>query len=218
MPTALLLPQDVEPFLPLCRGLQALGWRMVAPERTVERLVRAGAHAVPATVLTPGHLSGDDAYDLLRACVHADLFMQPPRSVFAAGYPPVEAPARLLVTDYAFTRLHGEVASVVSLVHMAVANGVEVVVDPDDCEAVVRVLARYRSAMPVLVSSMLAAKAMDRVALYFAHVSHLLHRVVGDDFPETLVVGMAKVQHMRYGENPHQRAALYAPLSGSMIR
>ena len=63
----------------------------------------------------------------------------------------------------------------------------------------------------------LAAKAFQHVALYDTLIARWLR---GDEgFSEELTLGLRKVQALRYGENPHQRAALYAtaPSSGGVV-
>jgi phosphoribosylaminoimidazolecarboxamide formyltransferase/IMP cyclohydrolase len=56
----------------------------------------------------------------------------------------------------------------------------------------------------------LAVKAFARTAAYDAAIGGYL---AGKEtsLPETLVLGLNKLADLRYGENPHQRAALYAP-------
>ncbi|USG66407.1 bifunctional phosphoribosylaminoimidazolecarboxamide formyltransferase/IMP cyclohydrolase [Brevibacillus ruminantium] len=60
----------------------------------------------------------------------------------------------------------------------------------------------------------LAAKVFRHTAAYDALIAQYLNQVVGEVFPENLTVTYEKVQDLRYGENPHQRAAFYQePLS-----
>jgi phosphoribosylaminoimidazolecarboxamide formyltransferase/IMP cyclohydrolase len=76
----------------------------------------------------------------------------------------------------------------------------------------------------------LAVAAFDRIARYDAAISDYLSAigpmpagdapVVRDAFPAQSNPGFVKLQDLRYGENPHQRAALYrdlAPLPGSLV-
>ena len=63
----------------------------------------------------------------------------------------------------------------------------------------------------------LAAKAFQHVALYDTLIARWLR---GDEgFSEELTLGFRKALDLRYGENPHQRAALYAtaPSSGGVV-
>ena len=54
-----------------------------------------------------------------------------------------------------------------------------------------------------------AAKAFARTAAYDAAISQWLAAKTGQAFPAWFAVGGALAQPLRYGENPHQQAALY---------
>ena len=55
----------------------------------------------------------------------------------------------------------------------------------------------------------LAAKVFRHTAAYDALISDYLSKLNGELFPETYTVTYEKVQELRYGENPHQKAAFY---------
>ena len=62
----------------------------------------------------------------------------------------------------------------------------------------------------------LAAKVFRHTAAYDALISDYLSRETGEPLPERLTVTYEKVQDLRYGENPHQKAAFYRkPLAPS---
>ena len=76
----------------------------------------------------------------------------------------------------------------------------------------------------------LAVAAFDRIARYDAAISDYLSAIVTVPVGEAAVMrsafpaqsnpGFVKMQDLRYGENPHQRAALYrdpAPLPGTLV-
>lgn len=61
----------------------------------------------------------------------------------------------------------------------------------------------------------LAAKVFRHTAAYDALISRYLSEQVGELLPESFTVTYEKAQDLRYGENPHQRAAFYRePLAG----
>ncbi|WP_026263597.1 bifunctional phosphoribosylaminoimidazolecarboxamide formyltransferase/IMP cyclohydrolase [Paenibacillus sanguinis] len=61
----------------------------------------------------------------------------------------------------------------------------------------------------------LAAKVFRHTAAYDALISDYLSNVNGDPLPERYTVTYEKIQDLRYGENPHQKAAFYRkPLAG----
>jgi len=55
----------------------------------------------------------------------------------------------------------------------------------------------------------LMRKAFGHTAAYDASISSYLSKVAGEDFPGELSLAFQKVQELRYGENPHQRASFY---------
>ena len=93
-----------------------------------------------------------------------------------------------------------------SLIRAAAKNHREVlvVVDPSDYESVVERIS-HESLDSAFLEDM-AAKAFRHTAAYDAAIAHYLTQ---DPYPETLTVSFDRQATMRYGENPHQSAALY---------
>lgn len=88
---------------------------------------------------------------------------------------------------------------------------ITVIVDPDDYEDVLAELYRYR-ANKDKTRRRLAAKAFAHSAAYDSYVASYFIDADGtmEEFPEAFTVPLFKIQDLRYGENLHQRAALYA--------
>jgi len=90
--------------------------------------------------------------------------------------------------------------------------GVAAVVDPGDYG---RVLEEIRATGGVTGATRfaLARKAFAHTAAYDGAVANYLHALDGAGarraFPDVLTLQFAKLQDMRYGENPHQQAAFY---------
>ena len=55
----------------------------------------------------------------------------------------------------------------------------------------------------------LAKKAFETTAYYDSKISQYFLEESGEEFPETLVLGYKRDGFLRYGENPHQKAAFY---------
>jgi len=86
---------------------------------------------------------------------------------------------------------------------------VVVVVDPTDYE---KVLSEMNETDDVSVKTKfrLAYKVFEHTSHYDTLIAKYLRDTLGDiDFPETLSLTYEKVQDMRYGENPHQKAVFY---------
>lgn len=84
---------------------------------------------------------------------------------------------------------------------------VTVVVDPGDYGSLVEELRENDGATSDAFRARLAAKAFRHTATYDAGIAAYLG--TGQTFPERLVLPLRHAQDLRYGENPHQRAALY---------
>ena len=56
-----------------------------------------------------------------------------------------------------------------------------------------------------------AARTFAHTARYDAAIAAELARRGGEDLPPVAVMAVEKARSLRYGENPHQPAALYAP-------
>jgi phosphoribosylaminoimidazolecarboxamide formyltransferase / IMP cyclohydrolase len=80
-----------------------------------------------------------------------------------------------------------------------------VVVDPADYVPVIEALKCGN--IDLALRKKLAQKAFQHVALYDTAISQYL--LEGQSFPDDLTLAVQKVQNLRYGENPHQGAALY---------
>ena len=112
---------------------------------------------------------------------------------------------------------HAEVTEMIdvggpALIRAAAKNHsrVAVVVDPSDYEKVLEEI-RMTGGTRLSTRERLAARAFSRTAAYDAAIS-LYFADRGKDeaaFPESLVFAFDRVGALRYGENPHQRAALY---------
>ena len=99
-------------------------------------------------------------------------------------------------------------------------QGVTVVVDPADYEAVLREMEQSRGGVGAKLRFQLAAKVFAHTARYDGLIANHLSRHLDnleepDDFPRILTLQLEQQQTLRYGENPHQRAAFYADASPS---
>lgn len=86
-----------------------------------------------------------------------------------------------------------------------------VVTDPADYARVKDMLIDHQGHSTIALRKELAAKAYARTAAYDAAIATWFARQGGESgvFPETLAVFAKRRQVLRYGENPHQRAAWY---------
>ncbi len=98
-----------------------------------------------------------------------------------------------------------------ALLRAAAKNHADVTVlcDPADYAAVLEEI-RTGGVVSAATRRRLAAKVFRRSAAYDAAIARWFSREAGaGDFPERLTRSFALVSTLRYGENPHQRGALY---------
>ena len=114
-----------------------------------------------------------------------------------------------------------------AMVRAAAKNhaGVAVVTDTADYAGVLAELKAKDGALSAATRLALAKRAFAHTAAYDAAIASYLAGLDSDRrpalFPDRLVLQWEKVQEMRYGENPHQRAAFYRdlePAAGSLAR
>lgn len=93
-----------------------------------------------------------------------------------------------------------------------------VIVDPKDYE---RVFAEMKAdAVSMETRKYLMYKVYQHTAVYDTLISTYLRQKLGIEFPEQLTLAYEKKDEMRYGENPHQKAASYSeviPVKNSLI-
>ena len=98
---------------------------------------------------------------------------------------------------------------------------VTVVVDPDDYEATLQELGSSGGEISEATRRRLAEKAFAHTASYDAAIwNYLRHESGATELPVRFPIGLRKHSELRYGENPHQRAALYRnaqPTPGTLI-
>ncbi|MDP4181791.1 MAG: bifunctional phosphoribosylaminoimidazolecarboxamide formyltransferase/IMP cyclohydrolase [Bacillota bacterium] len=86
---------------------------------------------------------------------------------------------------------------------------VAVVVDPADYKTVIDEMKSSKE-VSLKTKFKLAYKVFEHTCHYDTLIAKYLREKIGEDtFPETLTLTFEKVQDMRYGENPHQKAVFY---------
>ena len=91
-------------------------------------------------------------------------------------------------------------------------HDVTVVVDPADYGAILDEMRNTGGSISVSTNFTLARKAFATTAHYDGAIADYLGGLDGDtrkSFSDTIHIGLRKAQDLRYGENPHQQAALY---------
>jgi phosphoribosylaminoimidazolecarboxamide formyltransferase/IMP cyclohydrolase len=115
-----------------------------------------------------------------------------------------------------------------SMIRSAAKNfhDVAVVTSPADYDALAEEMARSGGELSSATKWRLAQKAFATTAAYDSAIASTLERVSSnghfelrpaEGFPATLRMAFHKVMDLRYGENPHQKAAMYSDGSGAGV-
>lgn len=225
MPRALLSVTDKTGIVELARGLAQRGYELVSTGGTARALREAGLTVLDVADVTGFPEMLDGRVKTLHPMVHGGLLgdvrqTSHREAMAAAGIAPIDL---LVVNLYAFEqtvtgehRFEDAIESIdiggPAMIRAAAKNAenVVVVVDPADYGAVLD------GPIDRAMRLRLMAKAFRHTAFYDSMVARYLTRQAGDDiFAESLTLGWRRTASLRYGENPHQQAALYADPLGA---
>lgn len=87
-------------------------------------------------------------------------------------------------------------------------QSIPVLCDPKDYDKVLEEI-RENQETTLETRERLAAKVFRHTARYDAMIADYLTKKTHEEFPESMTITFDKVQDLRYGENPHQKAAFY---------
>ena len=115
-----------------------------------------------------------------------------------------------------------------SMIRSAAKNfhDVAVVTSPAEYPAIAEELARSGGGLSLDTKWRLAQKAFATTAAYDSAIASTLERIpdintfqfsAAESFPKTLRLSFQKTLDLRYGENPHQKAAMYSDGSGAGV-
>jgi len=220
---ALISTWDKSGLDTFARGLVGLGWRLVASGNTAAALEAVGlpVEHVEAVTESPEMLGG--RVKTLHPRVHAGILARRDEAEDVATLEEhgIEAFDLVCVNLYPFedvTARRGvtEADAVEnidiggpSMLRGAAKNFAHCapVCRPDQYHDVLEEL-RASGELSPETRRRLAAEAFAHTAAYEAAIATWFN--AREEFPDSLVVSLEKVQGLRYGENPHQRAAYYA--------
>jgi phosphoribosylaminoimidazolecarboxamide formyltransferase/IMP cyclohydrolase len=222
----LLSVSDKRGLVAFARELVALGWEIVSTGGTAEALRREGIPVVPIEQVTGFPEMMDGRVKTLHPKVHGALLARRdhPGDVAALrehGITPIDLVA---VNLYPFRETVAKPGTTFeqaieqidiggpSMLRSAAKNHADVIVivDPDDYQVVIDALKQGGlSPGNTDLRRSLATKVFSHTAAYDAAILGYLSRS-GEALPATLSLVLERRQALRYGENPHQRAGLYA--------
>jgi len=217
MKRALISVSDKRGLIPFTKGLKGLGFEIIATEGTARTLKEKG---IP--VRTISEIIGFK--EILRGKVktlHPKIFggilalrsKKDLKELEEEGIEPIDL---VIVNLYPFEkRLESMDIGGAALIRSAIKNfqNVGVVVDPEDYKKILDELKKRKGNLSLKSKKNLAKKALAYLLKYdrmvCEHLASPKSKVQSPKFPEKLFLEYEKVKDLRYGENPHQKAALY---------
>ncbi|HKI87144.1 MAG TPA: bifunctional phosphoribosylaminoimidazolecarboxamide formyltransferase/IMP cyclohydrolase, partial [Thermoanaerobaculia bacterium] len=232
---ALISVSDKTGLADLARGLAALDIEILSTGGTERSLREAGIAVTAVSEVTEVPEILDGRVKTLHPKIHGGILADRQRSAHAAelaqhGIAPIDL---VVVNLYPFRETVASGADFTQAVEMidiggptliraAAKNhlGVIVVVDPEDYPQVLTALESGEGTVPEALRRRLALKAFRHTQSYDAAISGWLAAQVetGKElFPRQLTLDLARAAELRYGENPHQQAAVYSQTRGAGI-
>ncbi|MBL8751359.1 MAG: bifunctional phosphoribosylaminoimidazolecarboxamide formyltransferase/IMP cyclohydrolase [Planctomycetes bacterium] len=231
MRRALLSVTDKQGIVAFARGLADLGFSVLSTGGTRRVLVDEGIEAVEVADYTGFPEMMDGRLKTLHPKVHGGLLARRdlPAHQGAMAEHAIDPIDVLCVNLYRFREAvrkpgaaRGDIVEQIdiggpAMIRSAAKNhqSVAVVVDPADYDAVLAGLRAYGGQLPPEFLRRLAAKAFAHTAAYDVAISQWFdcerRSAPGESFfPSRATFAGEKLQDLRYGENPHQKAAFYS--------
>jgi phosphoribosylaminoimidazolecarboxamide formyltransferase/IMP cyclohydrolase len=225
----------------LARGLVSRGFEIVSTGGTADELQRAGVRVLGVSDVTGFPEMLDGRVKTLHPKVHAGILARREKSEHMDALAKHEIPLVdvVVVNLYPFEDKVAKGAPFAeavenidiggpTMVRAAAKNfrSVAVVVDPADYKLLLEQLDRVEG-IDAATRLYLTQKAFRHTARYEAAIAGYFSQVEAkpegygvaesdEVFPYRLALSFEKVQDLRYGENPHQRAAFYSDLGSTL--
>ena len=239
---ALLSVTDKSGLLNFARKLESFGVELISTGGTAKLLRDSGVAVKDISELTGFPEMLDGRVKTLHPKVHGGILhrrSEPSHRAAVAehGIQPIDM---VVVNLYAFEKtaakpgVHFEelIENIdiggPSMIRSAAKNfqDVAIVTSPSDYDAIAEEMSGSGGDVSQATKWRLAQKAFATTAAYDSAIASTLERVSANgkfslhtdaSFPETLRLGFCKVMDLRYGENPHQKAAMYTDGSGTGV-
>lgn len=233
MPRAILSVSDKSQLTEFAKELSKLGWDLIASGGTARTLRAAGLAVTPVDIVTgaPEMLGG--RVKTLHPAIHAGILARDIASdiadLEAQGYAPISMvvcnlypfQATVAKPDVTLDQAIEQIdIGGVTLLRAAAKNfaRVTVVSDPADYAPIVEQI-QANGNIPLEQRQALAIKAFAQTRDYDTAIhgylqeqsSAFMPKASTKELPHSVPISLVKASDLRYGENPHQAAAFYAP-------
>jgi phosphoribosylaminoimidazolecarboxamide formyltransferase/IMP cyclohydrolase len=239
---AILSVTDKAGLVEFARKLAAMGVELVSTGGTAKLLRESGVAVKDISELTGFPEMLDGRVKTLHPKVHGGILHRRENAAHRAAVAEHGIPAidMVVVNLYAFEKTAAKLGvhfeelienidiGGPSMIRSAAKNfqDVAIVTSPADYEAIAQEMTYSSGSLSLATKWRLAQKAFATTAAYDSAIASTLERVGADGkfelkpdtgFPPTLRMAFQKVMDLRYGENPHQRAAMYVDGSGTGV-
>jgi len=239
---AILSVTDKTGLVDFARKLTALGVELISTGGTAKLLREAGITVKDISELTGFPEMLDGRVKTLHPRVHGGILHRRENSAHRAavaehGIPPIDM---VVVNLYAFEKTAAKPGVAFeelienidiggpSMIRSAAKNfqDVAVVTSPADYGAIAEEMSSSAGELSAATKWRLAQKAFATTAAYDSAIASTLEQVSAHGnfalqtttgFPQTLRLSFHKTMDLRYGENPHQKAAMYSDGSGTGV-
>jgi len=243
---AILSVTDKTGLTEFARKLAGLGVELVSTGGTAKQLRKAGVSVKDISEVTGFPEMLDGRVKTLHPKVHGGILHRRGDAGHRAAVAEHGIPAidMVVVNLYAFEKTAAKPGVHLdelienidiggpSMIRSAAKNfqDVAVVTSPADYDALAEEMAKSGGELSAATRWKLAQKAFSTTAAYDSAIASTLEQVtsigeteknapleLGDGFPPTLRLAFQKTLDLRYGENPHQKAAMYSDGSGKGV-
>jgi phosphoribosylaminoimidazolecarboxamide formyltransferase/IMP cyclohydrolase len=237
---AILSVTDKTGLVDFARQLSGLGVELISTGGTAKLLRDSGIAVKDISELTGFPEMLDGRVKTLHPKVHGGILhrRENPAHTAAVAEHGIQPIDMVVVNLYAFEKTAAKPGAAFeelienidiggpSMIRSAAKNfhDVAVVTSPADYPAVADELARSGGALSLETKWRLAQKAFATTAAYDSAIASTLERIptpadfrippAEESFPQILRLSLLKTLDLRYGENPHQKAAMYSDGSG----
>jgi phosphoribosylaminoimidazolecarboxamide formyltransferase/IMP cyclohydrolase len=239
---AILSVTDKTGLVEFARNLATLGVELISTGGTAKLLRDSGVSVKDISELTGFPEMLDGRVKTLHPKVHGGILHRRENSSHrsAVAEHGIEAIDMVVVNLYAFEKTAAKPGVPFedlienidiggpSMIRSAAKNfqDVAVVTSPDDYKAIAEEMAKSGGQLSATTKWGLAQKAFATTAAYDSAIASTLERVSANGhfefhpeagFPQNLRLSFHKAMDLRYGENPHQKAAMYSDGSSTGV-
>ncbi len=231
MKRALLSVSDKTGIIEFAKELSSLGWEIISTGGTHKALEDAGLKVTGISDVTGFPECLDGRVKTLHPAIHAGVLAMRsnPEHMKQLEELKIDTIDMVVVNLYPFkqTILKDGVTRAEAIENIDIGGptmiraaaknyqDVAVIVDPEDYGKIIAEL-KENGEVSLETKFYLSAKVFMHTANYDSLIASYMKKQAGiDTFSDTLTLTYEKVQDMRYGENPHQKAAFYKEIGNT---